>query len=134
MERFAFIINNDGEIISSPFKKDIGRNITTLMKNVGPLKPIMEYTGDRDYGSEINQGSYITRVNNQPMLVTFKSIGSKIGIGGKSGWHLISVAPTSFLYSELRMVGLATLLLVAVFGVTAVFLSFYVTALVGRDI
>ncbi|HBF39834.1 MAG TPA: hypothetical protein DDW50_21310 [Firmicutes bacterium] len=133
MEQYSFIINNDGEIISSPFKMDIGKNIAILMQNIEPLKPILKYTGDRDYGNEINQGSYITKVNNQSMLVTYKSIGSKIGIGGKSGWHLISVAPTSFLYEELRMVGFTTLLLGIVFGIVAVVISFYVASLVGAD-
>jgi hypothetical protein len=132
MERFALIINNDGEIISSPFKQDIGKNIETLMKDTKPLKPIMEYAGDRDYGSEINQGSYVTLVNNQPTLVTFKSIGSKIGIGGRSGWHLIGLAPTSFLYDGLRRIELATWILAAIFGGLAAILSFYVAALVDR--
>jgi hypothetical protein len=133
MERYSFIINNDGEIISSPFKTDIGKNIAILMRDIAPLKPILKYTGDRDYGNEINQGSYITQVNNQPMLVTFKSIGSKIGIGGKSGWHLISVAPTSLLYEGLRIVGFATLLLGIAFGVIAVFISFHVASLFTKE-
>jgi hypothetical protein len=133
MERFSFIVNNDGEIISSPFKNDIGKPVTRLLKNIKPLRQIMEYTGDRDYGNEINQGNYITQVNHQPMLVTYKSIGSKIGIGGKSGWHLISVASTSFLYGELRRVGLVTLLLAVVFGGITVMLSFYVAALMDRE-
>jgi hypothetical protein len=132
MERFSFIINNDGEIISSPFKQDIGKNIEKLMKDTKPLKPIMKYAGDRDYGSEINQGSYVTLVNDQPTLVTFKSIGSKIGIGGRSGWHLISLAPTSFLYDGLRRIELATWILAAIFGGLAVLFSFYVAALVDR--
>jgi hypothetical protein len=132
-ERFSFIIDNNGEIISSPFKQDIGKNISSLMKDTAPLKPIMEYTGDRDYGNEINQGSYITEVNHQRSLVTFKSIGSKIGIGGKSGWHLLSVAPTSFLYEELHMVSLTTLLLGVIFGVIAIIISFYVASFISLD-
>ncbi len=133
MERYSFIMNNEGEIISSPLKTDIGKNIAALMRDITPLKPILKYTGDRDYGNEINQGSYITQVNNQPMLVTYKSIGSKIGIGGKSGWHLISVAPTSTLYEGLRMVGLITLLLGIAFGVIAVIISFHIASLFNNQ-
>jgi hypothetical protein len=128
MESYSFIINNDGIIVSSPFKKDIGKNVASLLANVKPLQPIMEYAGDRDYGNEINQGGYLTRMNRQPILVTFKSISSKNGIGGKSGWHLIRVAPTSLLYADLQMVGQATLLLAVVFGGIAVWLSFKAAA------
>jgi hypothetical protein len=133
-ENYSLIINNDGDIVSSPYKEEIGQNISLIMKNIDPLKSILgESVSDRDYGSEINQGSFITEVHHNQTLVTYKSIGSKIGIGGKSGWHLLSLAPTSFLYENLRMVGFTTWLLGIAFVVLAIIISFYVASFVCPD-
>lgn len=108
IENYSVIINNEGEIVSSPFKGDIGRNITQLMKNIQPLREILVYpSSNRDYGNETNQGSFITKVNHKETLATFKTIGSKIGVGGYSGWHLLSLTPTTGLYAELGQMMLA---------------------------
>lgn len=133
IENYSFIINDNGEIVSAPFKEDIGKNITGFMKDIFPLKLILEgSTLNRDYGSEVNQGSFISEVNHKKTLVTYKSIGSKIGVGGKSGWHLINIASTSSLYREISKVGLTTLILGLVFGGLAIIVSFYVATLVNH--
>ena len=77
------VINNEGEIVSTPFKEDIGKNFSKIIKETKPLDEIFSLVSDRDYGSEINQGSFITEVNDRQTLVTFKTIGSKVGIGGE---------------------------------------------------
>jgi hypothetical protein len=41
LESYSFIINNDGEIVSSPFKEEIGKNVTQIMKETKPLQPIL---------------------------------------------------------------------------------------------
>ena len=134
LENYSFIINNEGEIVSSPFKEEIGKNVTQIMKDTKPLKPILgSPVSNRDYGSEINQGSFITEVNNKQTLVTYKSIGSKIGVGGKSGWNLLSLAPTSYLYEDAYMVGFTTLILGIIFGILAIFLSIYVAKLIDQQ-
>jgi methyl-accepting chemotaxis protein len=134
LESYSFIINNDGEIVSSPFKEEIGKNVTQIMKETKPLRPILgNLVSNRDYGSEINQGSFITEVNKKQMLVTYKSIGSKIGVGGKSGWNLLSLAPTAYLYQEVSSIGLITLVIGIAFVILAIFLSFYVANLIKTN-
>jgi len=66
------------------------------------------------------------------MLVTFKSIGSKIGVGGKSGWILVSLAPTSYLYKQASAISYTTLILGIIFGILAILASFYVANLVNN--
>ena len=132
IQSYSLVINNEGEIVSTPFKEDIGKRFSDIIKETKPLDEIFSLVSDRDYGSEINQGSFITEVNSRETLVTFKTIGSKTGIGGKSGWHLLSLAPTSYLYADVQMLGVTILLLGVVFAVIAVGFSFYVTALIDK--
>lgn len=123
LKDYSLIINYDGLIVSSPEKETIGINIKKIMRDAARLKPILESTvSDRDYGSEVNQGSFLNWVNNQEVLVTYKTIGLRAGIGG-SGWHLLSIAPTYYLYAEARSVGITTLIIGLFFGLLAVFLS-----------
>jgi two-component system sensor histidine kinase YesM len=129
IDNYGLIINSNGELISTPFKEDIGSNITKIMQNIKPLKKILTgAVSDRDYGSEINQGSFITEFNHKQSLVVYKTIGSKIGVGGKSGWHLLRITPTSNLYGEVRMVGLITILCGLVFGGFAVLMAMYLAS------
>ena len=130
IENYSIIINNNGEIVSTPFKEAIGKNIAVIMRGVQPLKSLFDSVSNRDYGNEISQGSFITEVNQKQTLVTFKTIGSKSGVGGKSGWHLLNFALTSYLYAEIRTVGLTTLLLGLGFVVFSVFISFYAASFV----
>lgn len=133
IESYSLVINNEGEIVSTPFKEDIGKNFSKIIKETKPLDEVFSLVSNRDYGSEINQGSFITEVNQRVTLVTFKTIGSKVGIGGKSGWHLLSLAPTSYLYADVQALGYTTLLLAFIVAIVAVGISFYVTALIDKS-
>lgn len=134
IESYSLVINNEGEIVSTPFKEDIGSSFSKIIKETTPLDQVFSSVSNRDYGSEVNQGSFLTEVNHCQTLVTFKTISSEVGIGGKSGWHLLSLAPTSYLYAEVRMLGLITLVLGLVFAIAAVGVSFYVTALIDKQL
>ncbi|HHT05700.1 MAG TPA: hypothetical protein GXZ97_05460 [Hydrogenispora sp.] len=132
IESYSMVINNEGEIVSTPFKEDIGKNFSKIIKETKPLDEIFSLVSDRDYGSEINQGSFITEVNDRQTLVTFKTIGSKVGIGGKSGWHLLSLAPTAYLYADVRKFGVTTLILGLVCAAIAVLGSLYVSSMINK--
>lgn len=134
IESYSMVINNEGEIVSTPFKEDIGKNFSSIIKETKPLDEIFTFVSDRDYGSEINQGSFITEVNGRQTLVTFKTIGSKVGIGGKSGWHLLSLAPTAYLYADVRKFGVTTLFLGLVCAVIAVLGSLYVSSIINKHL
>ncbi|HHT48751.1 MAG TPA: hypothetical protein GXZ98_05625 [Firmicutes bacterium] len=133
-EKYSLVINNDGEIVSTPFKEDIGKNFSSIIKETKPLDEIFSLVSDRDYGSEINQGSFITEVHDRQTLVTFKTIGSKVGIGGKSGWHLLSLAPTAYLYADARKFGITTLFLGLICAVIAVIGSLYVSSIINKHL
>lgn len=132
IESYSIIIDNDGEVVSTPYKEDIGKDISLFMQDVGPLQKLFKPISDRDYGSEVNQGSFITRVNGKQTLVTYKTISSKIGVGGKSGWHLVSLAPTSYFYKELMTLGFCILALVVVFGILAIMAARRVSSAIAR--
>ena len=125
IENYSIIINDNGEIVSTPFKEDIGKNIATIMRDVRPLEALFTPVSSHDYDSGLTQGGFITAVNQKQTLVTYTAIGSKIGVDGKSGWHLLNLAPTSHLYAEIRSVGLIALLLGLVFGLLSVLIAFY---------
>lgn len=118
IENYSLIINRKGEIISSPFKEDIGTSISQITKNITPGKP---------------HGSFIVDVNHKESLVTYKTIGSKIEIGGRNGWYLINLAHTSFLYEERQKVAVTILILGVVFGVLAVWISFYTPKMIYSE-
>lgn len=124
LEIYSIIINKKGEIVSSPFKEEIGKSVSQITRNIVPLKSVSgnSFSGQE---SKIDQGSFITNVNHKRSLVTYKAIRSKIETGGESGWYLINLTPTSFLYKERQVVTFATLVLCLLFGVLAVWISFY---------
>ncbi|NLM38096.1 MAG: hypothetical protein GX202_08230 [Firmicutes bacterium] len=132
IESYSMVINNKGEIVSTPFKEDIGKNFSSIIKETKPLDEIFSFVSDRDYGSEINQGSFITDVNGRQTLVTFKTIGSKVGIGGKSGWHLLSLAPTTYLYADVQKFGVTTFSLGLACTAIALLGSLYVSSIINK--
>jgi two-component system sensor histidine kinase YesM len=129
---YALIINGNGEIVSSPFKEDIRKKVSQIMGNNIPLR---SFIGDSltEHKSYIDHGSFITNVNGKQSLVTYKAIGSKNGIGGKSGWYLVNLAPASVLYEERQVVTVTTLILCLVFGALAIWFSFYVANIIFHD-
>lgn len=134
LENYNLIINNNGEIVSSPFKDDIGKNVSGLMKNTQPLKDIFDNkVSDRDYGNEINQGSFITEINHKQTLVTYKTIGSQSGIGGKSGWHMLNLTPTSPLYDKVNKVSVLMFLVAVLFGIIAIFAANFIAVSIQKS-
>ncbi len=132
LDHYSLVINNGGEVVSSPFKEDIGKKVHAIMKDSRPLASIFQPVSDRDYGSEVNQGSFLTEVNHKQTLVTYKTISSQIGVGGRSGWHLLSLSPTSYFYEDVWPIGLSTLLLGLCFAVAAIGVSFYLSWSIGK--
>lgn len=124
VKNYALIIDEQGKVVSTPFKEDIGKPVGRMITGIAPLRELLRgKTSDRDYGGEQNQGSYLTRVNGQSSLVVYKSIGSETGIGANSRWHLLSITLTSYLYREAWAVGLNTLML----GLTVAFLTIFLS-------
>jgi hypothetical protein len=128
IENYSLVINNNGEIVSSPFKEDIGKNVSQIIRKIIPLKSVLSNPLSIQE-SKINRGSFITMVNSKQSLVTYQAIGS----GGKNFWYLVNLAPTSFLYKERYVVALTTLILCLIFGVLAIWVSFYTTNMICND-
>ena len=124
IESYSLVINSNGEIVSSPFKEDIGQSASQLVRNIGLRK------SNAVPESKIDQGSFFTTVNQQKSLVTYKAVGSKIGKAGKGNWYLVNLAPVSFLYKEQRVVTIATIALSLIFGILGVWVSFSVTNMI----
>lgn len=127
IENYSLIINSNGEIISSPFKEDIGKSASQLIGDIGLRNS--NFSGPE---SSTAQGSFFTTVNQQNSLVTYKTMGSKIKNAGKSSWYLVNVTPVSFLYKEWRVVTIAIIVSCVVFGILAAWVSFSVTKVIGQ--
>jgi hypothetical protein len=108
---YSIILDQNGKVICSPFKKDLGTNINTLMRNPENLNHITS--------SEENQGSFAERIKNKNVLVTFIAMKDK-------NWYLLSIAPNSYLYAESAAVGWWVLLLGLFISIMAVIISFIV--------
>lgn len=132
IENYSIIINNKGEIVSSPFKEDLGKSVSQITMNIMSGKPAL---GSFCSGQErkTDQGSFITNVNHKKSLVTYKAIRSKIEIGGRNDWYLVNLTSTSFLYKERKVVALTTILLCLVFGLLAIWISFYATKMIDIE-
>jgi hypothetical protein len=129
IENYSIIIKQNGEIVSSPFKEDIGKNVSQITRNILSAKYVLRnsFSGKE---SKIDHGSFITNVNHKESLVTYKAIGSQSEIGGENGWYLVNLTPTSFLYEERQVVAITALILCLVFGILAVWISFYATKII----
>lgn len=84
---YSIAINEKGIIILSPFKDDLGKNISTvagknLLKRISTTK-----------GANVKLSDKIKQKN---VLVTYTKLDSK-------GWYLLNIAPNSFLYSEMNL-------------------------------
>ena len=128
IQHYSVIIDNAGRIISTPFKEDIGRNISAVMRDLRPLAAILHSGGNGGSGGRAVQSSYITEINREETMVTFAAIGSKSSAGGKSGWHLLHLTFVAHYNTGLRVVGLYTLFLSLGFGALAALTAFYVFA------
>jgi len=130
IEHYSLLINVRGEIISSPFKEDIGRQAPQL------IAKILAADGENLTGAEagkIRQGSFITTINQKQNLVTYRAVGGKIKNAGRNSWYLVNLIPTSFLYKERRVVAVITLVLCLIFGALAVGVSLYLTQRFGKE-
>jgi methyl-accepting chemotaxis protein len=135
IRHYSVIIDNNGNFISSPFKEDIGKNISQMMHNIKPLDKIMHGGASAsDYAATENQGIYDDEINHHPALVTYKSIGLNKNLGGASGWHLINFTYNSFLFSEVNAIGFMTLLIALLVAVVAMIISLYVSTSISRPL
>lgn len=110
---YNMIINDQGEILSSPlYSDDIGANILKLLHQPKKLRPLL--TGRED------KGSFTDRINNQGVFLTCRKAMND------RGWYLISVAKISYLYKEIRALGWKTFLIGILFAFIAIILSIMV--------
>lgn len=127
IENYSLIINNNGEIISSPFKEDIGQSASQLIRDIG-----LRNSNSPSPECGTAQGSFFTTINQQNSLVIYKTVGSKIKNAEKSSWYLVNLTPVSFLYKEWRVVTIAIIVSCVVFGLLAAWVSFSVTKVIGQ--
>jgi len=124
IDHYSLLINNRGEIISSPFKEDLGKEAPQIIEQILPANG-GALTGDE--AGQRRQGSFITTVNREQNLVTYKAVGGKSKTAGRNSWYLVNLVSASFLYEERRVVTVVTLVLSLVFGALAVWVSLYLT-------
>jgi methyl-accepting chemotaxis protein len=108
---YTMLIDQEGLIVSSPYKDQINQNVFDLLKTKKHLRALME-------GEELAP-SFNDVLAGEHVQITVKEFGQN--------WYLLGIAPTSYLYRETRMVGLITAVLVVVAGIIAVLISLYVS-------
>jgi hypothetical protein len=123
INHYSLLINSKGEIISSPFKEEIGKKAPQIIEQILPANG-GALTGDE--ARRGRQGSFITTVNREEYLVTYKAVG-KSKTAGKNSWYLVNLVSASFLFEERQVVTVITLVLSLVFGALAVWVSLYLT-------
>jgi methyl-accepting chemotaxis protein len=105
---YGLIIDNQGNIVSSPTKNEIGKNISKILAHPRKLKPL--YTGMK------NKDSFTDKIHGQEVFITYYTIGER-------GWNALNIATTDYLYSESRHVGWTTFWVGVLFGIFAIYIS-----------
>lgn len=116
---YSMIINNQGTIISTPVKDDIGRPLSKIFNNHRALDYILK--------DDVSEGSFSAKIQSKQVLVTYQAVG-------KSGWYLLNITPASYLFSEASAVGWLTLIFGLGFGVIAVGISFFVAVNISNPL
>ena len=117
---YTVLIDEDGRIISSPAKDELNQNVFDLIKKEKQLQALMnEEAGEGELAS-----SFTDHFGEKEVQITYEKINDQ--------WSLLGVAPTSYLYQETRLVGLVTLILVLISGISAVLISLYVSITISR--
>jgi len=124
IDYYSLIINSRGEIISSPFKEEIGKKVPQIIEGILPANGGALTGEDAGQG---RQGSFLTTVNREQNLVTYKAVGCKNKTAWRNSWYLVNLVSTSFLYKERRVVAATTLVLSLLFGALALLISLYLT-------
>ena len=119
LSHYTIIVDDKGVIASTPFKSDIGRNISEVMKNSGNLQPVLQ-------GAK-NQDSFFGAIHGVPVLIS----GEYMKL---NRWCILSIAPTHILFSEARLTGVVIFILSIIFGTLAIIISIYVALLISRPI
>ncbi len=119
LPRYTVIIDEKGMIASTPFKADIGRNLSDFMRQNKVLTQVRN--------GSIKQDSFFGTFNQVPVLVSAEYMKH-------NGWSILSIAPARILFSEARVTGLVIFLLSIVFGTLAIIISIYVAFLVSGPI
>lgn len=110
---YSIAINQKGTIILSPFKDDLGKSITSIVRESNFLKEI----------SDGNHRTISANIKNKDVLVTFSTVEKK-------NWYLLDIAPKSYLYSESG----ALVLWALVIGIALAALSIYISFIVALGI
>lgn len=124
IDYYSLIINSRGEIISSPFKEEIGKKVPQIIEGILPANGGALTGEDAGQG---RQGSFLTTVNREQNLVTYKAVDCKNKTAWRNSWYLVNLVSTSFLYKERRVVAATTLVLSLLFGALALLISLYLT-------
>lgn len=118
-ERFSLILDNDGIILSAAAKDLLGKNISEIMNNNKEMEQML--------AGEKEQGSFSGVVQNDNVFITYETMSS-------INWHILSIAPTSYLYSEANMIGWITFLVGLVFITFAVFISVRASTFISESV
>ncbi|HEX3045423.1 MAG TPA: methyl-accepting chemotaxis protein, partial [Bacillota bacterium] len=102
---YSILINNEGQIITSPITADIDQNITVLMNNHKALQKIANGTNN-----------YKAKFHRQTVTVTSNFLWEK-------NWYIVNLTPDSYLYSEVNKVKVLAILLGIVISFIAVYVS-----------
>lgn len=113
---YTILIDQEGQILSSPIKDQINNNVFELLRKKDYLQALI--------ADEEELKPSFTDVLDKKVQITFKNINDN--------WSLLGVAPTSYLYRETSIVGLITLLLVTITGLITVLISLYVSVTISE--
>ncbi|HBE76836.1 MAG TPA: hypothetical protein DDW65_03515, partial [Firmicutes bacterium] len=115
----TLVVDNTGKIVLSSVKEQIGKNLTFILDNTKQTKLLLS--------GKKNWDSFVARMNGKQVAVTYQKTE-------QNGWYILNIAPSGYLYAEIRVVGWITLILGLLFGVIAIVISFYVTTSISHPL
>jgi two-component system sensor histidine kinase YesM len=116
---YSMLVDQEGAILLSPFQDDTGKNISTNVKNPKFMEQILSSNSDNAKLDE--------KIKGRDVMVTSTSTEN-------NGWHLLDIAPDSYLYAETNMLGLTSLLIGVIISAIVVLISFIVAFSISNPI
>ena len=109
---YSVIVKQSGEILASPYSEQVGTNITDLLSSNKITKILI--------GEDKPTGYFTDKLSKKKTLVTYNRLGSK-------GWYVMGLAQNNYLFREIYLQGLSSVIIIIFIALIAITFSYGVS-------
>jgi methyl-accepting chemotaxis protein len=116
---YSAILDKSGQILSSPFQEDFGKNILSMTQNHKKWQAVL--CGDD------NKLQFFDKLKNKTVLVSLNPVGD-------SDWFTLGVAPNAYLFQDIVYLRLLAVLIGLIISAVAIGFAFAVALSISHPI